>query len=841
MINIMSNSKRQFGIQSRTLIVLVTLLAASPVLADTLNDKNSEIKRHDTVIFDMDSGNVPNPDHWNPYAQGDRVTQGLHQVLMEPLFILNYETGKIMPWLAEWYKQNQAADVWTIKLREGIKWSDGESMDADDVVFTIDMIKNTPGLVNIGGIARWVDSITKSDDLTVELKLTLPNPHFILDNFAVEIFGSISILPEHIWKDKDPLTFTNYNPDKGWPVFTGPYKLTSISKTRFVYLRDDNWWGAKVSFKPLPKPKQLIWTAYGSEEIRTAAMANQDLDSLQDITLEAFTTLQDRNPNVIAYHKDLPYSWPDPCTRTLEFNHELAPWNDKDLRWALNYAIDRDEVVSLALKGTTIAARSIFPPYFALDRYVDLAETAGLYKKHPMLKHDPDKAREIIESKGYSLNKNTGLYQKDGKELSLHIQTPEPFIEKQKIARVIVEQLQEIGIDATWGIVSYDEFFGDFSIGDYEARLGWQACNSVNEPWSSMNSFNTSLYKPVGERIGYTQVAGDNGWRWQNKNYSVLVDKIGKLPLDDPKIDQLFIKAMDIWMDELPIIPITQAKKLVPFDTSYWMNWPSAENPYIHPPSWWQSTHVIIHKLVPSQALVTEKEKEVFTDKINIVSASAPPFSYKEDGAVKGVSTKMVERILQEVGVEAPIELYPWARAYKKASSQANTLIYLIERLPDREKLFKWVGAITPIKTHVYKLKSRTDIQIKQIHDMKPYRIGVRQDGGGQQYLEFRGIQQLSPVTSLEQSIRMLQKDRIDLMVTSELSFIDLVGSLGLKSEDFDKAYNVDELSIDGYLAFSPNTADEIVIQFREAFASIKARGEYDSILEKIDKENTIE
>lgn len=828
MMNIMDNIKKQLWILSSSLLLLIALLITLPVLAE-----QSDIKRHETVIFDMDSGSVPNPDHWNPYVQGDRVTQGLQQVLMEPLFILNYETGVIMPWLAEWYKQNQTADVWTIKLREGIKWSDGEPMDADDVVFTINMIKNTPGLVNIGGIARWVERVTKRGDLIVELKLTLPNPHFVLDNFAVEIFGSISILPEHIWQDKDPLTFANYDPDKGWPVFTGPYTLKSISNTRFVYLRDDNWWGAKAGFKPLPKPKQLIWTAYGSEEIRAAAMANQDLDSLQDITLEVFTTLQKRNPNVIAYHKDLPYSWPDPCTRTLEFNHELAPWNDKDLRWALNYAIDREEVVSKALKGTTIAARSIFPPYFALDRYVDLAEEAGLYKKHPMMKHDPAKARAIIESKGYSLNEKTGFYQKDGKELALYIQTPEPFIEKQKIARVITEQFQRAGIAATWGVVSYDEFFGDFSVGDYEARLGWQACNSVNEPWSSMNSFNISLYKPVGEAIGYTQVAGDNGWRWQNKAYSGLVDEIGALPLDDPEIDSLFIKAMDIWMDELPIIPITQAKKLVPFDTSYWTNWPSADNPYIHPPTWWQSTHVMIHNLQPAQVPVAEKQKQLVTDEINIVSALAPPFIYLEDDVVKGVSTKMVEKIMQEVGVEAHITLYPWARAYNIASSQENTLIYLIERLPDREKLFKWVGAITPIKTYIYKLKSRTDIQINKIRDMKPYRIGVRQGGGGQQYLEFRGIEQLSPVTRMEQNIRMLQKDRIDLMVASELSFIEQVASLGIDLDDFEKAYSVEELSIVGYLAFDPNTSDEIVIQFREALARIKARGDYDAILEQ--------
>jgi peptide/nickel transport system substrate-binding protein len=53
-------------------------------------------------------------------------------------------------------------------------------------------------------------------------------------------------------------------------------------------------------------------------------------------------------------------------------------------------------------------------------------------------------------------------------------------------------------------------------------------------------------------------------------------------------------------MDELPVIPITQAKKIIPFDTTYWTGWPTFENDYIHPPTWWQSTHVIIHNLQPA-------------------------------------------------------------------------------------------------------------------------------------------------------------------------------------------------------------------------------------------------
>ena len=200
-----------------------------------------EALRRKTVIFDIGGGRVANPESWNPYIPGAVEDMGLHQAMMEPLFILNYETGEIMPWLAESYEQNEAADEWTIKLREGIEWSDGEAMNADDVVFTINMLLEHPELDMAGEIGTWVESVEKVDDLTVQFNLTGTNPRFILDHFAVKIYGRHNIMPEHIWADQDPTTFTNYDPDQGWPVFTGPYLLESVSETEFVYTRNDDW------------------------------------------------------------------------------------------------------------------------------------------------------------------------------------------------------------------------------------------------------------------------------------------------------------------------------------------------------------------------------------------------------------------------------------------------------------------------------------------------------------------------------------------------------------------------------------------------------------------------
>jgi peptide/nickel transport system substrate-binding protein len=572
------------------------LLAACTEAAQTPGEGGAGAEggeRAQTVIFDIDGGRVEAPENWNPLLPQARRDHGLHQAMAEPMFMLNYESGEIEPWLAEEMTSNESLDVWTLRLREGVTWSDGEDFNADDVIFTIDtMVKGGAEIGDITGILPFIDSVEKVDDHTVTFNLNKPNPRFQLDHFAVRIWGSILILPEHIWKGEDPLTFKNFDLDQGWPVFTGPYKLTGVSPTEFTYERNDDYWGAATGFSELPAPRKLIWTWAGPEETRAARMAEGQLDSLMDITLGAFEAMRERNPNVVAWKSELPFAWLDPCARNIELNNTVKPWDDKEMRWALNYAINRDQIVEIAYEGTTIPSESIFPAYPPMDRLVQLAKDEGLYEKYPLTMHDPDRAKEIIESKGYSMSGD--YYELDGQQLSLDIQNSEAYIEKQRIAQVVVEQLQAIGINASARNVADTTWQENFQLGEFEARGGWQTCGSVNEPWFSLDTLSNRWLKPVGERADF------NGWRWDNEEFSRIVDELGTLPLDDPRVDELFLQAWEIFLDELPILPVTQAKKLIPFDTTYWTGWPTEEDNYIHPTTWWNMTHKIIHNLKPA-------------------------------------------------------------------------------------------------------------------------------------------------------------------------------------------------------------------------------------------------
>ena len=553
-----------------------------------------EVAREDTVIFDIDASAVPSPNNFNWMVPGTNRNQGAHQSMWEPLFILNYETGEIQPWLGESFTSNETLDVWTLKIREGVRWSDGEAFNADDVVFTIQLLLDdeTATLDNAANMQQWVESVSKTDDLTVVFDLLAPNPRFQLDYFSVRIWGGINILPEHIWAGQDPFTFTFYDPAQGWPIGTGPYKLTSASPTEFIWDRDDNWWGAQTGFHALPEPLRLIWIIAASEDQKALLMSEGQLDSAMNITLGAFEAIQARNPNVQAWHGDLPYAWADPCPREITFNTEAAPWDNANLRKAVSLIISRTRNIEIAYEGITTASRTMFVEYGGMYPYIDAIVAAGMGINPD---GDVPAGQALIEGEGYTMNAD-GMYEKDGEVLALDIIVSNDTIEYVRSNNDIVEQLRDAGIDAVsqplTGATSNDARGN----GEFEAAWAWDTCGSINEPWNSMNHLSSVFYTPLGE---FTSGNLNNG-RWNTEGaqaYSAIVEQIGTLPLGDPQIVDLVVEAYAYVDAETPVVPLVQAAKLVPFDTTYWTNWPTADNNYNHPATWWNSTHQIILNL----------------------------------------------------------------------------------------------------------------------------------------------------------------------------------------------------------------------------------------------------
>jgi peptide/nickel transport system substrate-binding protein len=575
---------------------LILAVAVASVLACTTAQSQTvkEVPREKTAIFENIEGRVAIPNNMNPYIAGQYLDWGVWQGVYESLFIFNLETGQLMPWLAESGEYNADATEVTIRLREGVTWADGVPFTADDVVFTIDMLKKNAGLQYAADVTEWVDTATVSDPRTIVIKLKKPNPRFLLNFFGVRIWDTLLIAPKHIWEKVDPMTFTNFDLEKGLPLGTGPYRMVRSSETETVFDRRDDWWGAKTGFHPPPEPERLIWIAVGGEDIRAAKLANNELDAAWVLSRSSFEVAKKKNPKVIGWYEELPYAYLDPCPRELFFNTEAAPFNDPNVRRAISSAINREQIAQIGYEGMTEPAESMFPTYAPLKAYLD--RNKKLFEEFPVAHHDLKKTEELMTAAGFKKDAEGMWVGTDGKRVSLPIISRSGETDQLKFGPILVAQLKKAGFDASFKPIEDVTYYSDVSSGKAPANLG-SVCGSVQDPYTTFSYLHGRWYAPTGQ-----PVPGPVATRFRNAEFDALIDKMAGLSADDPSFNQLADQALAIFNRELPVLPLVQARLLTPFNETYWTGWPNAKNNYVHPGHWWVSGNLIILELKPAKA-----------------------------------------------------------------------------------------------------------------------------------------------------------------------------------------------------------------------------------------------
>ena len=531
-------------------------------------------------------GRIADPTNLNLYAPGvSRSGTGLHQMIYEYFFYQNLQTGEYIPWLAEEYECSDDFSSISVRLRDGVEWSDGEPFTADDVVFTYNLLKENPGMVWASEVNKWVESVEKIDDLNVKLNLKIASPRFYLNREAfasVGIWGGITILPKHIWEGKDPLTFKNSD-----PIGTGAYTLVKATETAMTYKRNDDWWGTKV-FGVTPAPKIVNFQYLGPETNVALALAADEIDTpfIGILSLGSFLEVAKRNPNVRAWHKDAPYAWLDPCPRALMVQNATPPWDQKEARWALSYLIDWQAIVDLAYEGTTVPSWGIWPFYDGLKPYFDAIQ--DLREQYPTATYDPAKAAELFESVGYEKGSD-GYWASGGERLKVRYLVNADSTEEMKVSAVLADQLEAGGIEVEVQPLSGGTHSDAVLRGEWEIKFH---CMCPGYIFDNLELFHSKFYVPLGEPAPWYE---RNSFRYKNEDFDAIVDEMAETPPTDvEKIKDQFHRAMAIWFDELPVIPGVQAPALVPFSTTYWEGWPSADNPWNMPVSWWATFNTVI-------------------------------------------------------------------------------------------------------------------------------------------------------------------------------------------------------------------------------------------------------
>jgi ABC-type transport system substrate-binding protein len=229
--------------------------------------------------------------------------------------------------------------------------------------------------------------------------------------------------------------------------------------------------------------------------------------------------------------------------------------------------IDRDTINQVLYEGAKIATIYPFPLYPGLVKFVNSPAVKALEAKYQPGKFDLAESANIMKQAGYTLNGDK-LWVKDGNTISAVINGFEGI--HSDIAPVLVEMLRKGGFDASVN------FGNDAFQNMVDGKAGlymWGHGASLKDPYAALELFH-GKYSAV---LGTT--AGSNRWsRYKNPEYDKLLDQMAPLASDDPKFLALAAQALGIYWRDTIDIPIIQWLHRIPYNQTYWTNWPTAKN-----------------------------------------------------------------------------------------------------------------------------------------------------------------------------------------------------------------------------------------------------------------------
>ncbi len=534
--------------------------------------------------------NVENFNWWLP--GNSHARHASEKGLIEYLFYTNLNEGNIIPWLGESFEYNDSLDSIDVKIREGAKWSDGVAFTAHDVKFTIDMVVgNAPDMNRSSLWADMIGSVEIHDDYNLTINLNRPDPRFFQVQFGFGWENHTPIVPKHVWENEDPLTFTNYDPSKGWPLGTGAYKLSLSTPEVQIYDRRDNWWATEIGFHDAPKVERINYIPVANDDIAGQLYINNQLDVGPPLLKGTFEAAKGFNDALRSWNFEGPvWGAPDGCNFVLILNNQKEHFSSADVRWAINHAVNRDEITGLAYEGGVPPVVVPISSY-GVKQYLPLMQ--DILDKYDAGNHSLDKVDERMGNAGYSKD-SEGFWTKDGGRVEITLEIPSwmrpqgPFLEKQ---------LQAGGFDA---VFKQGE---PATIGD-RLRMGktevvWVQCGSINEPYDTFKSYHSKNSAPPGENYkGAVQ-----GGRYENAEMDAILDEMEAMlhSPNDPRYVELARGAMELFLRDMPVIHIAEELHVIVHNTHYWSGWPGVEDPYVAPYPPWNGWYLITLNLDPTQ------------------------------------------------------------------------------------------------------------------------------------------------------------------------------------------------------------------------------------------------
>lgn len=489
-------------------LVVIVPIAQRPYSPPIPAGKEIEVLRIAWIagLEDVESG-------FYPYGAAQGVTGAAFTThYLEPLVNLDADLHPYGILAERWI--NPEPTVWRFFLVKNATFSSGSKFDADDVVFTVNTIKNG----EYGEFTEFlapVSEVRKVNQYTVDIVTEKPNP-ILLSNLR------------YAWMLSDE-DFDPTDPNHP-PVGTGPYLITGAKRDTFIELtrRDDYW-------AELPKPKKVIYRVIEDDEARTQALLNGEIDIAEYMPVSKRAEF-DANPEFRTMLTGEVYVWvigldmmrdETPYVVDKETGKSLAknPLKDKRVRQALYYAINIDELIQNTYEGVAESQSQMVPK-----------EVFGYDPSLTRLPYDPEEAKSLLAEAGYP----------DGFAINIDTRHPRISFYAEEIAR----QWGKIGIKTT--VVTRRE---EFTSAEDRERFekGDTSCYftaTAGDRGDAQPVLSTFLHSQVGD-YGVENVA-----KYSNSEVNSLVEQ-AVATLDQKERLELMQRAQRIALvDDAAYIPV---------------------------------------------------------------------------------------------------------------------------------------------------------------------------------------------------------------------------------------------------------------------------------------------
>ena len=470
--------------------------------------------------------------------------------IFEPLAIFNTPPGKLNPWLADTWEFSEDLLNLTFHMHPGVNWSDGTPLTAQDVKFTFDTLIANEGLSGTGAIRTVLPrlaSIEAPDDATVVFTF---KEVFTLNLYDI---AEQMIVPKHIWETvEDPVAFLN---DEN-PVGSGPFTEIGTFEAQYWELhKNPSYWQ-----EGKPAIDGFRFPSYPTNDAANLATLNGENDWTANFIPDIENTFVAKDPE--NFHYWFPAYG---ATVHLWLNTTVAPFDNVDVRKAVSMAVDRDQIVAVAMYDYTHPADSsglsdAFPAFKTED-----ASTQGTW-----VKRDVDAANAALDAAGLTKDGDTRTANGEAMEYELYVVTG--WSDWVASCEIMAQNLAEVGIKATVTPLDYNAWYDKVTKGDFKMSIGWSDGGAT--PYSFyLGCMSTSTVKPVGT------LSPQNWQRFGSEEADALLTQMAATSdLEEQKTIVAQLQAL--YNDNAPGVPLFPGPQWGEYVTLRFEGFPNEDNPY---------------------------------------------------------------------------------------------------------------------------------------------------------------------------------------------------------------------------------------------------------------------